>query len=356
MPRNALCIKTLTVYGGKAIAAVSKLGIFDKDLKVQRNNLHVYVPIARNPTPAEFEKIRNEIPSFEVSLRLFQERRKHPKTFIEILMDKMPPHVSACLPRSIDFVGDIAIIEIPPELENYKWEIGKAVMHVHKNVRTVLAKAGAVKGTYRLREFEVIAGEDKTETVHKEYGCKYHVDLGCAYFSPRLSYEHKRVASSVKENETVLDMFAGVGPFSILIAKTLGKVKVYALDVNPSAVALLERNVKVNRVEGKVHPVLGDAKQIVKQKLQGAADRVIMNLPEKALMFVDAACEALKPEGGIIHLYSFVKGLDDLKETESRIAEEVEKYGRRFGRILFSRLVRETAPYTWQAVLDAEVF
>lgn len=80
-----------------------------------------------------------------------------------------------------------------------------------------------------------------------------------------------------------------------------------------------------------------------------------MNLPEKAIEFADAACKALKPEGGIIHFYSFVKGSDNLENLKALFTAEVEKCGRAVKKILFSRFVRETAPYEWQAVLDAEI-
>ncbi|MEM2440684.1 MAG: class I SAM-dependent methyltransferase family protein, partial [Candidatus Bathyarchaeia archaeon] len=338
----------------RIITTAYKLGIIDKELEIQRNNSHIYVPLTKSLTPNELKKLRENIPTLEVSTYTFLERRKQPKTLHEALEDKMPPHLLACLPRAIDFIGNIAIIEIPPELEAYKTKIGNAILQVHKNVRTVLAKAGAVKGEYRLREFDVIAGQTKTETIHKEHGCIFHVDLTRAYFSPRLSHEHMRVASMVKEGETVIDMFAGVGPFAILIAKTHTNVKVYAIDKNPDAAQLLRKNVTLNRVDGKVYPIYGDARQVIEQ-LRGTADRVIMNLPEKAIEFVDAACKALKPKGGIIHFYSFVKGSDDLENLKALFTAEVEKYGRTVRRILFSRFVRETAPYEWQAVLDAEI-
>ena len=176
-----------------------------------------------------------------------------------------------------------------------------------------------------------------------------------AYFSPRLSHEHNRVASVVKEDETVVDLFAGVGPFSILIAKIHENVKVYAIDVNPQAVEFLKKNVRLNRVEGKVHSILGDSKQIVKQRLSGVADRVIMNLPEKAIEFVDAACEAIKPTGGIVHFYNFVDSSNTLENVKLHFIGAVEKSGRKVGKILFSRFVRATAPYEWQAVLDAKI-
>ena len=108
--------------------------------------------------------------------------------------------------------------------------------------------------------------------------------------------------------------FAGVGPFSVLIAKKNPEVRVYAVDINPDAVELLKVNARVNRVENRVFPILGDARQITATKLKGSADRVIMNLPETAIEFVDAACQAIKPQGGIIHFYAFVRQPDSIEE------------------------------------------
>jgi tRNA (guanine37-N1)-methyltransferase len=208
---------------------------------------------------------------------------------------------------------------------------------------------------YRLREFEIIAGVEKMETVHKEYGCAYHVDLAKAYFSPRLSHEHDRVASLVQEGETIIDMFAGVGPFSVLIAKRHETVHVYAIDVNPDAVHLLKRTIETNRVAGRVTPILGDAKEIIRKRLTGVANRVIMNLPERAMEYVDVACEAVKPEGGAIHYYDFAAAPNPLEAAKVRLIEAVETASRNVQETLSVRKVRAIAPYTWQVVVDAEI-
>jgi tRNA (guanine37-N1)-methyltransferase len=355
MLKKAICVKIPKTCGEKAIILANKLKIVNRELEIQRNKDFIYIPLIYQPQENELQKFEERVPDCEVSTYVFPERKKQVTTFVELLEDKLPPHLLINLPHAMDFVGDIAIIEIPQELNTYKNVIGEAVLKSHKNMRTVLAKAGPVSGTFRLREFHIIAGEPKTETIHKEYGCQYYVDLAEAYFSPRLSHEHNRVASLVKEDETVVDLFAGVGPFSILIAKTHENVKVYAIDVNPQAVEFLKKNVRLNRGEGKVHSILGDAKQIVKQRLPGVADRVIMNLPEKAIEFADVACEAIKPTGGIVHFYSFVGASNTLENVKTRFIGAVEKSGRNVEKILFSRFVRATAPYEWQAVLDAKI-
>lgn len=355
MPKKSLCAKVPKIYGEKIIIRANKLELLRRELKIRRNAGFIYVPLLRQPQEKEMEALKAQVPNFEVLTSTFQEKKRRVKTFVELLEDRLPPHLLANLPRAIDFVGDIAVIEIPQKFNGYELVIGEAVLKTHKNVRTVLAKASAVGGTYRVREFHVIAGKSKTDTVHKEYGCQYYVDLSKAYFSPRLSYEHKRVASLIKNHESVMDLFAGVGPFAILIAKTHGNVKVYAVDMNPHAIEFLKRNIKLNRVEDRVNPILGNARQIVKDKFSNVADRVIMNLPEKALEFVDVACKALKPIGGIVHFYSFISVPDSLENIKLQFIKTVEKSGRNVEKILFSRFVRATAPYKWQVVIDAEI-
>lgn len=354
MPKKP-CLKISKTYGERAIALVRRIGLLNREFKVEREQDYLYIPLIREPQKTDIKELETNLPQFKVLQREFLERVEHPPKLINLLGDKLPPHLLASVPHAIDFVGDIAVVEIPPELEDYKAIVGKAILATHKRLSTVLAKSSAVGGEYRVREFETIAGVDKTKTVHREHGCVFHVDLAKAYFSPRLSYEHNRVASLVEEDETVLDMFAGVGPFSILIAKKRKKVHVYAVDKNPEAIQLLKKNIIVNIVRAKITPILGDAKQIIAERLKGSSDRVIMNLPEKAIEYVNAACEAIKPEGGIIHYYEFTSAPESLETAEIRLREAVKQTSRELDEILYSRIVRGTAPFTWQVVVDARI-
>lgn len=355
MPTQSLCIKVPKINGEKTLIITNKLEIRNRELGIQKNAHFIYIPLTRQPSETELATLQTQVPDFQLTTRAFPERKQQAKTLAEVLENQLPPNLLATLPRALDTIGDIAIIEIPPELNAYASLIGEAVLKTHKNMHIVLAKAGAVSGTYRLRELTVIAGESRTATVHKEHGCKYYVDAAKAYFSPRLSHEHNRVASLVQKGETVVDLFAGVGPFSVLIAKKNATVKVYAVDINPDAAELLKRNIRLNRVENRVYPILGNARQVVEGKLLGVADRVIMNLPEKAIEFVDAACKAVKPAGGMVHFYGFIRLPDSIENMQSRFSEAVEKAGRKVEKFLFAKTIRETAPYEWQVVLDAKI-
>lgn len=307
MNKTSVCIKVPRKHGEEAIALVNGLSVFDKSLLIRRDEESICIPIARQLEEEEVATLKTRVPGSNLETAVFILKQPAPESLMQVLDGKLPPHLLAILPQALDVVGDIAVVEIPPELKPHQNLVGDAILKLHKNVKTVLAKAGSISGTFRLREFTFIAGEEKTQTVHREFGCEYHVDVAKAYFSPRLSHEHMRVASLVQAGETVVDLFAGVGPFSVLIGKRNPAVRVYAVDINPEAVVLLKANVRVNRVENRVFPVLADAREIAATKLKGAADRVIMNLPETAIGFVDAACQTLKPEGGTIHFYAFVR-------------------------------------------------
>jgi tRNA (guanine37-N1)-methyltransferase len=354
MPKSK-CLKIPKKQGETALALVRKLGLVDKTLKIQRDKTHLYVPLVNKPPRNELKSFQEQIRSFEVVTHPFPERRQQQPSLAELLKDELPKSLLSKLPHAADLVGGIGIVEIPSELQLYKDIIGEAILGANKNLQTVLAKAGAVSGSYRLREFTTIAGVQKTETIHSEYGCRFYVDVAKTYFSPRLSYEHNRVASLVQEGETVVDLFSGIGPFAIMIARRRKNVKIYAVDMNPDAVAFLKKNTRLNRVDGKVHPILGDARQAASKKLAGVADRVIMNLPESTIEFVDAACHALKPQGGIVHFYSFTTASVSLEDTQNMFAEAVKKSGRKVTEFLFCRSVRETAPHENQVVLDARV-
>jgi tRNA (guanine37-N1)-methyltransferase len=352
---NASCLKVSKSCGEKTIALATKLGIMDKTLLIQRDDAFLCIPLIGQPDEEMLEKLKTQIPNLQVQTATFAEKIRQEKTLTQALSSQLPPELISRLPHAMDVIGDIAIIDIPPQLKAYENLIGAAVLETQKNVKTVLAKAGDISGVFRVRDYTFIAGENKTHTIHREYGCQYHVDIAKAYFSPRLSTEHQRVASLVQAGEVVVDLFAGVGPFAVLIAKTQKNVKVYGVDLNPDAVHLLEENVHLNKVAREVFPVLGDAREIAKTQLKGAADRVIMNLPETAIDFVDAACNALKPSGGVVHFYGFVRQPDTIEDLQQQFSYLVEKNGRVLDGFVCSRSIRETAPFESQIVLDAKI-
>jgi tRNA (guanine37-N1)-methyltransferase len=321
--------------------------VYDQSRKILAEGEAVFIPILRPPAPEELVGL--EAISFDLSYFKLKAIEDRPKDLQETLRSKIPHQFFSAIPKSYDLVGDIVLLEfLPAELAPYKREIGDALLHLNPSAKTALLKTGKVEGEYRVPQLEVIAGENKFETVHLEYGVSLKIDLSKAYFSPRLGFERYRVSASVSEGETVVDMFAGVGPFSILIASKT-KAKVFAIDINPDAVRLLQENIRINRLQGDVFPQCNDVRKAAVH-MGGIADHVIMNLPGTSLEFLDAAGEMLKREGGIIHIYIFTPE-EPLKYAEKSFREVADKL---FGQyeILSIRVVKAVAPRRWQVALD----
>ena len=279
------------------------------------------------------------------------------KDLKSLLVGKLEPWELKLLYKSYDIVGDIAVIRVPDSLKQRDETIAEAIMQAHKRVKAVWRQVSPVSGDFRLRELEWVAGERKTETVHKEHGCLFKVDLEKCYFSPRLSYERTRIALRVQPGEVVVNMFAGVGCYSIVIARHSEAKKIYSIDINPIAVRCMQENVRLNKVEGRVVPIQGDAKKVVEEKLRKIADRIIMPLPERSYEYLDCAIQSLKQIGGFIHYYDFEhakKNENPAEKIESKISKKLQTLDVDFN-VPFGRVVRVTGPNWYQVILDIEV-
>ncbi|MBD3155792.1 MAG: methyltransferase [Candidatus Aenigmarchaeota archaeon] len=229
------------------------------------------------------------------------------------------------IPSSYDILGSrekaIAIIE---DMENPK-EAAEHIMKEHKNVESVLMKLSERKGLQRKREYKLIIGNPDTEVIHKENYCRLKLDPRKTYFSGRESTERLRIAEKIEGGETVLVMFAGIGPFSILIAKKQPEVeRIPSIEINPEAVKYMKENIKLNKVEGKVIPILGDVNEKSPDWFD-QCDRIIMPLPHKAKDYLGLTGKCLKSDGGVIHLYIIESEENVEGETKNLIGNFQEK-------------------------------
>ena len=248
------------------------------------------------------------------------------------------------LPRAFDIVGDIAVVNVESDLEA---AMAQKVMEQNKRVKVVVNKIGKTEGVERIQRVKVVAGEGRTETLHKENGCRFKLDLNRVFFTPRLSSERLRVAEQVGEKETVVDMFSGVGPFSILIAKLRPKGEVYSVDVNEDAVSYLKGNIRLNKVDNVI-ALWGDVSDVC-EKLGKVADRVIMNLPEGSGEFLGVVGKIAK-RGCVVHFYCFLSDEELFDAGVERIREVFPK-----AKILNKVLCGERAPGIHRVCIDFKV-
>ena len=254
----------------------------------------------------------------------------------------------------IEIIGDIAIIRKPPDVNiEVMKAIGEEILKELPYVKSVWCATSEVRGVYRLRNYVHLAGEYRSETVYVEHGCKFKLDIAKVYVSPALNYEHKRIAEMVKSGEIIVNMFAGVGIFSIIIARKVSPVKVFSIDINPYAYKYMVENVRINKVEDYVIPILGDAAEIILEKLVHVADRVLMPLPELAISYLKYAILSLKNRG-FLHTYLFIRANnrgESLEKAEETYSQELEKHVKNY-KLISSRVVRSVGPRKYQVVLD----
>ncbi len=208
------------------------------------------------------------------------------------------------LPKGYEVIGDIAIINLPPSLYDEKRLIAQVLASHRKDIRTVLLKKNKLAGGNRVGEFEILLG-DRTTTLHRENGCVFHVDIAKTYFSGKLYFERNRIVQKVKDGESILVLFCGVGPFLIPIAKKR-KVNITGLENNSIACDLFRKNAELNDIDSDI--ILADANSM-STLFKKDFDRIVMPTPYGQDYFLALAGSVLKPQG-IIHFYTFKKDFE----------------------------------------------
>ena len=253
---------------------------------------------------------------------------------------------------AFDQIGNIIILRIPDSLLSKRKIIGEVLLEKVKTAKSVYFQSSPVEGDYRIRKVELLAGEDKTETEYKEHGCRFKIDVEKTFFSPRLSTERERIADLIKEGETIINMFGGVGMFSIVAAKKK-KCHVYNIDINPDAARLCSENILLNKLKGTVESIEGDAAKIIEERLRETGDRVLMLLPERSDEFLNSAIQSAK-KNAVLHYYCHIHA--EKKEYVSSLASQhFLSVVNVKSEVLWAKIVRPVGPRFYQAVVDAVV-
>ncbi len=312
--KKSYAIKVPLEYAKKTKQIINKNNLKNNYLKIKKNTSFIYYPINKSIKTINKKLKENisTIPNLTIILDYFEEYQKKIKTYKETL--DLPTNLKKYLPTSYDIIGNIALIKLPNELIDYKNKIGESILKSKKNIETV-ALVKTITGELRTRNIEIISGKKQTKTIHKEFGLKLYVDVKDTYFSPRLANERKRIANLVKPDETILDMFTGVAPFPIMIAKYSKPKIIYAIDKNKKAITLAQQNIKINKVVDKITLIHDDSKNVDKifKKENKTVDRIIMNLPFSAYDFFTYALDIIS-KNSIIHYYT-IKEENEIENT-----------------------------------------
>ncbi len=274
-----------------------------------------------------------------------------PNNLKDALKNKLSEKEFVFAPKAFDSFGNIAVIEIPKELEKKKEIIGKTLLEVQPRFETVCSIESDHKGAFRIQKVKIIAGKKNLVATYKESGVVLKVPLGKVFFSPRLGSERLRIAKEIKKGEIIGCWFSGVGPYPIVFAKNSLVGKAIAIELNPVAHKFAKENAKINKCEEKIDFVLSDVKKVYKN-FEKQFDRIAMPLPHTGYQFLDEAFFCVK-EKGIIYFYEIVeKGNFGLPEKQ--IKESAKKQGRKI-RIVRKSRVRQFSPTKEQVVFDIKL-
>ena len=255
--------------------------------------------------------------------------------------------------RAYSILGNIAIVNFPNKYKGSKKKFAESILKQNKAVTTVLEKSGKFAGRLRKMTTKHLAGEKTKEVLYRENNCVFRFNIDDTYFSPRLSNERKEIASMIKRNKEVLVMFAGVAPFSIVIAKNSKAKIIYSNEINKQANKYAELNLELNKVKDKVKLIPGDIKRLVKQgKLKKKFDVIVMPRPQLKDMFLKEAFK-LSKKGTLIYYYDFCKE-DEIKDVLDRIKQEAKVCKKKI-KILKKKKAGELAPYKFRFRVDIKV-
>ncbi|MCL5433656.1 MAG: hypothetical protein M1538_01595 [Candidatus Marsarchaeota archaeon] len=341
-------IKIKSKYAERIKKILLKHNIFNKNANAFHKEEYVYFPIL-NVDKQYIKKIIN-IPFSTVS-------KQNSNSIIKKLTLRNIFKNDKDVIKSYDLLGNIAIINIRKNITTKMYLKSKAIlaakvlMKIHPNIKTVISKAGAISGIYRIRNFYYVAGKKNYIAEYRENNCIFKFDVRKSFFSSRLSYERTRLIKLVKDNSNVVVMFAGVGPFSIEIAKAHPSSKIVSIELNKNAYLAMCDNIKLNKVKN-VKPVFGNVKKIAKN-CKNFADFIVMPLPKSSMNFLDEAYIVAKNKA-IVSIYVFGQKEHIYNDTIKEIQKHAEKNKYKTN-ILFNRIVRPYSKDEDEIVIDYEI-
>ena len=262
-----------------------------------------------------------------------------------------------------DVLGNVIIIKFTRGTKTKaKKKFAAGLLRQYPSVKTILEKTRGFKGRLRKQQTKWIAGEKTKEAIYRENGCVFRFNVDSTYFSPRLSNERKEIAQKVKKGDKVLVMFAGVAPYSIIIAKNSHAERVYSSEINREANKYIELNMTLNKVKNKIVLLNGNIKDVTNkitggfsvnnEKVPVKFDVIVMPRPQLKDMFLREAF-SLSKKGTMIYYYDFCKN-DEIENVVSRVKDEAKKAKKKI-KILKVKKAGEIAPYKYRIRVDFKV-
>jgi tRNA wybutosine-synthesizing protein 2 len=268
----------------------------------------------------------------------------------KIISNKIPNHLINKIPKKWEKIGDVLIIKLTDEFDDYKREISK-IYAENLKCKSVLNNIGGISGVYRIPKVELIFGSKNTETLHLENGIKYKLDPRKIMFSSGNMDERIRMSNISNENEIIVDLFAGIGYFTLPIAVYSKPKKILSCEINPLSYHYLCKNIVLNHVTSIVEPIKGDNK---KTSPKNIADRVILGYFGNTKDYIPIALKCLRNKTGIIHYHDIFSD-KEVKYNPNKIVNDISKKYNIITKCLKNKHVKSYAPGISHYVFDIQI-
>ncbi|MHA1584564.1 MAG: class I SAM-dependent methyltransferase [Promethearchaeota archaeon] len=390
-------------FGNQVMILIRNEDIIDKTHKITVKGDFLFIPLIEIHD-IELENLKKQLKQLQVEFidprfldwNLERRNEKQKKNLKEELIKKLPLEIHDIIPRGFDIFGDLAVIELNREdlqpLQPFATIIGQTILDIHPHLKGVFQKGSVVEGVFRTRKLNWIVGKKGTETIFKENNCVFRVDIEKTFFTPRLGFERKRVTTMdtpFNYKGMIWDMFCGVGPFFIQIAKNFPETRIIATDINPTAINLSQKNIILNKISTQSslsnqspistpHPIssqsfkssqssllnrihcftqnVQDMPMVIENgtiSLKHNISRIIMNLPEKNLDFLPMLPLFLHEEGALLHIYQFSEKPNPLQNAKNKLTNKLKESSLVLVKILNTRIVKPFSPALETTVIDA---
>jgi len=339
----------LRVPSGNAEAVrllMTEHGILDKHHRILNAGGFTEIPALAMPLPGllgEMKSLGAEITEGE-----YPGRQTFRVPFNEVLAEiDIPENLKKKLPRKWEQLGHVLVLKIPKELEPRKEEVARAYAKVLE-ADAVLMDTGGISGQFREPVMELLLGEN-TDTVHVENQVRFSLDAARLMFSSGNVDERIRMSKLPKPGEVVVDMFAGIGYFSVPMAVHSKPARIISHEINPLAFEYLKRNIALNNVRDRIKPVLGNCLDAE----EGIADRVVMGYVGTTHEYLPKAMRILRGKG-VIHYHETCPNRLLPNRPQERVMEAAGEAGRD-AEILKMTRVKSYAPGVEHVVVDAQI-